>query len=83
MADIKSAKAAHGKATGTVNPADGEKKAPEEKKDLQSAVNEELQTVRIKRMIRASYGAYDKGEVVRIGSKIASALLKDGRAEKA
>lgn len=76
-------KAAHGKTSETVNVADGEKKAPEVKKDLQAAGKEDLQTVRIKRMIRASYGAYDKGEVVRIDPRIASVLLKDGRAEKA
>lgn len=76
MADKK---AAHGKITEKVNPATNEKETV--KADVKKDLTAGKVKVRITRLVRSSFGAFDRGEVVEIDSKTASMFLKDGRAE--
>lgn len=72
-------KAAHGNVTEKVNPATNEKESvnPDVKKNLTAGKVK----VRITRLVRSSYGAFDKGEVVELDAATAAVFLKDGRAE--
>lgn len=75
MADKK---AAHGKITEKVNPATNEKETV--KADVKKDLTAGKVKVRITRLVRSSFGAFDKGEVVELDSKTAGIFLKDGRA---
>lgn len=74
-------KDAHGKITEKVDAATNEEISNLDKKENVKKPSEKIK-VRISRMVRSSFGAFNKGEIVELDSEIAEMFLKDGRASQ-